>query len=60
MDAVASNGLVLCAAICEHVENAGIHSGDATLVLPPVSLDEPTMARIKEIADKVAKAWSIT
>jgi carbamoyl-phosphate synthase large subunit len=60
VDAVASNGLVLCSAICEHVENAGIHSGDATLVLPPVSLDEPTMARIKEIADKVAKAWSIT
>ena len=60
VDAVASNGRVICSAICEHVENAGVHSGDATLVLPPVSLDEPTMTRIKEIADKVAKAWSIT
>ncbi len=60
VDAVASKGIVLCAAISEHIENAGIHSGDATLVLPPVSLDEPTKARIKEIANKVAKAWSIT
>ena len=54
MDAVASNGLVLCAAVCEHVENAGVHSGDATLVLSPASLNE------KEIAIKVARAWSIT
>ena len=35
MDAVACNGEVLVMAISEHVENAGVHSGDATLVLPP-------------------------
>jgi carbamoyl-phosphate synthase large subunit len=60
VDAVASNGNLLVHAVSEHVENAGVHSGDATLVLPPVNLDENTMARLKEIAEKVAKAWSIT
>jgi len=60
VDAVASGGKLLIHAISEHVEAAGVHSGDATLILPPVSLDEVVMARIKEIAEKVAKAWSIT
>lgn len=60
VDAVASAGNLLVHSVAEHVENAGVHSGDATLVLPPVNLDETTMARIKEIAEKVAKAWSIT
>lgn len=60
VDAVASGGKLLVHSIAEHVENAGVHSGDATLVLPPVNLDETIMARIKEIAQKVAKAWSIT
>jgi carbamoylphosphate synthase large subunit len=35
MDAVAKDGEVIAAAMHEHVENAGVHSGDATLVLPP-------------------------
>jgi carbamoyl-phosphate synthase large subunit len=60
VDAVASSGNLLIHAVSEHVENAGVHSGDATLVLPPYSLDETTMSRIKEIAEKVAKAWKIT
>ncbi|KAK9461341.1 uncharacterized protein V1516DRAFT_675691 [Lipomyces oligophaga] len=60
VDAVASNGKVLVHAVSEHVEDAGVHSGDATLVLPPVSLDEATLARLKEIADKVASAWKIS
>jgi carbamoyl-phosphate synthase large subunit len=47
-------------AVSEHVEQAGVHSGDATLVLPPVNLDDNIMARIKEIGEKVAKAWNIT
>lgn len=47
-------------AVSEHVENAGVHSGDATLILPPQNLDQQTMDRLKEIAEKVAKAWSIT
>ncbi|KAH7060584.1 hypothetical protein B0J12DRAFT_649402 [Macrophomina phaseolina] len=60
VDAVASNGQVLVHAVSEHVENAGVHSGDATLVLPPVNLDKKILERCKEIADKVAKAWNIT
>jgi carbamoyl-phosphate synthase large subunit len=60
VDAVASKGQLLVHAVSEHVENAGVHSGDATLILPPENLDETIMARIKEIAEKVAKAWKIT
>jgi carbamoyl-phosphate synthase large subunit len=59
-DGVASNGNLLVHAVSEHVENAGVHSGDATLVLPPHSLDETIKERVKSIAEKVAKAWSIT
>lgn len=60
VDAVASNGQLIVHAVSEHVEQAGVHSGDATLVLPPANLDQSTMDRVKEIAVKVAKAWSIT
>ncbi|KAF2013301.1 carbamoyl-phosphate synthase [Aaosphaeria arxii CBS 175.79] len=59
-DGVASNGNLLVHAVSEHVENAGVHSGDATLVLPPHSLDESIKERVKTIAEKVAKAWNIT
>ncbi|PBP26851.1 carbamoyl-phosphate synthase arginine-specific large chain [Diplocarpon rosae] len=60
VDAVSANGKLIVHAVSEHVEAAGVHSGDATLVLPPASLDQATMERVKEIAVKVAKAWSIT
>lgn len=60
VDAVASGGKLIVHAVSEHVEPAGVHSGDATLVLPPVSLDARTMERLQEIAEKVAKAWAIT
>lgn len=60
VDAVASNGQLIIHAVSEHVEQAGVHSGDATLVLPPASLDQKTMDRVKEIAVKVAQAWKIT
>ncbi|KAF4627110.1 hypothetical protein G7Y89_g11049 [Cudoniella acicularis] len=60
VDAVASNGKLIIHAVSEHIEQAGVHSGDATLVLPPASLDQSTMDRVKEIAVKVAKAWKIT
>ena len=60
VDAVASKGYLLVHAVSEHVENAGVHSGDATLVLPPFSLDESDMARLKEIAEKVAAAFEIS
>ncbi|KAI5365894.1 putative carbamoyl-phosphate synthetase large subunit-like, ATP-binding domain-containing protein [Septoria linicola] len=59
-DAVAHDGKLLIHAVSEHVENAGVHSGDASLVLPPQNLPQRTIERVKEIAQKVAKAWSIT
>ncbi|KAL1941426.1 hypothetical protein VTO73DRAFT_7243 [Trametes versicolor] len=60
VDAVAHNGRLLLHAISEHVENAGVHSGDATLVLPPFSLLEEEMAHLKQIAEKVAAAFEIS
>jgi len=60
VDGVASKGELLVHAVSEHVENAGVHSGDATLILPPQNLEPAIMARLKEIAQKVARAWNIT
>lgn len=60
IDGVAHNGQVLVHAVSEHVENAGVHSGDATLVLPPQNLSPVLLGRLKTIADKVAHAWKIT
>ena len=60
MDAVASRGEIIVSAISEHVENAGVHSGDATLVLPPQRTYLETIRRIKKITEQVAKALSIT
>ena len=60
VDAVAHNGRLLVHAVSQHVENAGVHSGDATLVLPPFSLPQHDMERIKEISERVAKAFDIS
>ncbi|KAK5172247.1 carbamoyl-phosphate synthase (glutamine-hydrolyzing) cpa2 [Saxophila tyrrhenica] len=60
VDAVASHGKLLVHAVSEHIENAGVHSGDASLVLPPHKLPQNVVDRVKVIAEKVAKAWSIT
>ncbi|KAL3230221.1 Carbamoyl-phosphate synthase arginine-specific large chain [Nakaseomyces bracarensis] len=60
VDAVAYKGNLLVHAISEHVENAGVHSGDATLILPPQNLSDDIKCQLKEIAEKVAKAWNIT
>ncbi|MEM2146057.1 MAG: carbamoyl-phosphate synthase large subunit, partial [Candidatus Jordarchaeaceae archaeon] len=60
IDAVANKGNLYCYAISEHVENAGVHSGDATLVLPPQRTYLETMRRIKIITKKIAKALNIT
>ena len=60
VDAVASNGKLLVHAVSEHIENAGVHSGDASLVLPPHTLGPAITERVKEIAIKVAEAWKIT
>ncbi|RXK39757.1 carbamoyl-phosphate synthase arginine-specific large chain [Tremella mesenterica] len=60
VDAVAHKGKLLIHAVSEHVENAGVHSGDATLVLPPYSLPESDLDRLKVIAEKVASAFHIS
>jgi carbamoyl-phosphate synthase large subunit len=59
IDAVANHGDLVVWAISEHVENAGVHSGDATLVLPPQRIYLETMRRIKKITEKIAKALQI-
>ena len=60
IDAVADQGELVLWAISEHVENAGVHSGDATLVLPPQKLYMETLRRIKRIARDIAAALHIT
>ena len=60
VDAVAQNGEVLIYAIAEHVENAGVHSGDATIVLPPQKLYMETIKRIRVITKKIAAALEIS
>lgn len=60
IDAVADQGKLVLWAISEHVEDAGVHSGDATLVLPPQKLYVPTIRRIRQIAAVVARALNIT
>jgi carbamoyl-phosphate synthase large subunit len=60
IDAVAMNGKLLIYAINEHIENAGVHSGDATIVLPPQKLYIETIRRVKEIAKQIAKELEIT
>jgi carbamoyl-phosphate synthase/aspartate carbamoyltransferase len=59
-DGVASSGQILNYAISEHVENAGVHSGDATLVLPAQKLYVQTVRAIKHIASRVATSLNIT
>ena len=60
IDAVAANGEVIIYAISEHIENAGVHSGDATMALPPQYTYLETIKRIKETTKKIAKALKIT
>lgn len=60
IDAVAQDGDLLIYAISEHVENAGVHSGDATLVLPPQKLYLETVKRIKQVTRAIAKELKIS
>ena len=60
MDAVAQNGEIKAYAISEHIEYAGVHSGDATIQFPPQKLYVETMRRIKKISTKIAKALDIS
>jgi carbamoyl-phosphate synthase large subunit len=59
-DGVAKNGQIVNFAISEHIENAGVHSGDATLVLPAQKLYTETIKRIKKISAKIASALNIS
>jgi carbamoyl-phosphate synthase large subunit len=60
VDGVASEGKIIIEAISEHVENAGVHSGDATVVLPPQRLYLETIRRIKKMTHEIVKALAIT
>lgn len=60
MDAVAQNGEIKAYAISEHIEFAGVHSGDATIQFPPQKLYVETMRRLKKVAAKIAKALNIS
>ncbi len=60
IDAVAKDGEVLIYAISEHVEYAGVHSGDATMVFPAQKMYVETMRRVKKIAREVARGLQIT
>lgn len=59
-DGVGKNGEIIAAAIHEHIENAGVHSGDATLVLPPQNLSAYTQQRVRDAAKKIVKRLNIT
>lgn len=60
VDAVACDGVILCLAVCEHVENAGVHSGDATLVTPIQDINPQTLQKIMVISKAVAGALEVT
>lgn len=60
MDAVAFEGKMVGHFISEHVENAGVHSGDATLILPPQDLEATTIKRIEEATRKIGNALNVT
>ncbi|NWS99344.1 CPSM synthase, partial [Mionectes macconnelli] len=60
MDAVAKAGRVISHAISEHVEDAGVHSGDATLVLPTQTISQGALEKVKSATKKIANAFAIS
>lgn len=60
IDAVAQDGKLKAGIISEHVENAGVHSGDASIVTPPQKVYVETLKRVKQAASKIAEALNIT
>ncbi|KAG8821501.1 hypothetical protein FRC17_009800 [Serendipita sp. 399] len=60
VDAVAKDGKLVMHYVSEHIENAGVHSGDATLVLPPQDLDPETVRRIEDATAKIGEALNVT
>jgi carbamoyl-phosphate synthase large subunit len=60
IDAVAKRGEIIYSCITEHIENAGVHSGDATVVLPAQRLYIETIRKVRRISSKIARALDIT
>ena len=60
VDAVAQDGEVVCMAVSEHVENAGVHSGDATLVTPPQDLNAETIRKIEMICSAIGSQLEVS
>ncbi|KAL0963732.1 hypothetical protein UPYG_G00310170 [Umbra pygmaea] len=60
VDAVAKRGMVLAHAMTEHVEDAGVHSGDATLMLPTQTISQGAIEKVKTATRKIAKAFEIS
>jgi carbamoylphosphate synthase large subunit len=60
IDAVADKGEIIAYALSEHIEFAGVHSGDATMVLPPQKLYFETIRRIKKISKAIAEELQIS
>ncbi|MBI2675750.1 MAG: carbamoyl-phosphate synthase (glutamine-hydrolyzing) large subunit [Candidatus Aenigmarchaeota archaeon] len=59
VDGLADGESVFIGAVIEHLENAGVHSGDACMVLPPVSLEKDTAEKIKDYTERIAKSLRI-
>jgi carbamoyl-phosphate synthase large subunit len=60
IDGVAQNGRIIIHAVTEHVENAGIHSGDATVVIPPQRLYQETIRQAQSVAESIMKALEVS
>jgi len=60
LDAVAQHGVIKAFVVSEHIENAGVHSGDATIVLPPQNINAETRAKVEHVGHTIAKALAIT
>ncbi|NXL75499.1 CPSM synthase, partial [Leptocoma aspasia] len=60
MDAVAKAGRVISHAVSEHVEDAGVHSGDATLMFPTQTISQEALEKVKAATEKIAKAFAIS
>ncbi|MHB8598295.1 MAG: carbamoyl-phosphate synthase (glutamine-hydrolyzing) large subunit [Ktedonobacteraceae bacterium] len=60
LDAVAQHGAIKAFVISEHIENAGVHSGDATIVLPPQNINAETQGKIEAVGRAIAQALEIT
>ncbi len=60
LDCIAQNGILKGFIISEHIENAGVHSGDASIVLPPQKIYLETFKKLKKIAQDIAKALDVS